>query len=90
LNHRKIIIGEKLMQMKVFYTILIIFIIPFSSFSASEHSHKSKYSGQEKREIKSLSESDIEELKKWKRMGISQSCGAKWFDWPGTLAGNER
>ncbi len=62
------------MQMKILYAILIITLIPFSSFSASKHSHESKYVGQEKREIKSLSESDIEELKNGRGWGLAKAA----------------
>jgi Spy/CpxP family protein refolding chaperone len=54
--------------------VLLFFLIPFSAYSASEHSHKSKYVGQEKREIKSLSESDIEELEKGKGWGFAKAA----------------
>lgn len=62
------------MQMKILYAVLILTLIPFSSFSASKHSHKSKYVGQEKREIKSLSESDIEELKNGRGWGLAKAA----------------
>ena len=62
------------MQMKILYAVLILILIPFSSFSASKHSHKSKYVGQEKRAIKSLSESDIEELKHGKGWGLAKAA----------------
>ena len=62
------------MQMKSLYAVLIITLIPFSSFSASQHSHKSKYVGQERREIKSLSEFDIEELKNGRGWGLAKAA----------------
>ena len=34
------------------------------TLSAADHSHTSKYAGEEKREIKSLSEADLEEIEK--------------------------
>jgi hypothetical protein len=61
--------------MKILYAVLILTLIPFSSFSASEqHSHKSKYVGQERHEIKSLSESDIEELKNGRGWGFAKAA----------------
>ena len=62
------------MKMKILYAALIITLIPFFSFSASKHSHKSKYVGQEIREIKSLSESDIEELKNGRGWGLAKAA----------------
>ncbi len=54
------------MKFKAIILGLIIILIPSIIFSAADHSHKSKYVGKEKREIKSLSETDIEELKNGK------------------------
>ena len=62
------------MQMKILYSVLILTLIPFSSFSASKHSKKSKYVGQERREIKSLSESDVEELKNGRGWGLAKAA----------------
>jgi hypothetical protein len=62
------------MQMKILYVVLIITLIPFCSFSASKHSHKSKYVGQETREIKSLSETDIEELRNGRGWGLAKAA----------------
>jgi hypothetical protein len=45
-----------------------------STVSAAEHSYKSKYTGEEKREIKSLSETDIEELKNGKGWGLAKAA----------------
>lgn len=54
--------------------VLLFLLIPFCAYSASEHSHKSKYVGEEKREIKSLSESDIEELENGKGWGFAKAA----------------
>ena len=54
--------------------VLLFFLIPFCAYSASEHSQKSKYVGEEKREIKSLSESDIEELENGKGWGFAKAA----------------
>ena len=62
------------MQLRILYAILIFALIPFSSFSASEHSYKSKYVGQERREIKSLSEFDIDELKNGRGWGLAKAA----------------
>jgi hypothetical protein len=62
------------MQMKILYVVLIITLIPFCAFSASKHSHKSKYVGQETREIKSLSETDIEELRNGRGWGLAKAA----------------
>ncbi len=53
---------------------LLFFLIPLCAHSASEDSHKSEYVGQEKREIKSLSESDIEELENGKGWGFAKAA----------------
>ena len=63
------------MKYKIFLLgVLLVFLIPLCAYSASEHSHKSKYVGQEKREIKSLSESDIEELENGKGWGFAKAA----------------
>ena len=62
------------MQIRILYAILILALIPFSFCLASEPSYKSKYVGQEKREIKSLSESDIEELKNGGGWGLAKAA----------------
>ncbi len=73
------------MQMRIIYAILIFTLIPFSSFSASKHSHKSKYVGQEKREIKSLSESDIDELKNGRGWGLAKAAELNGMPGPAHL-----
>jgi len=62
--------------MKTNVTILsvILMLIPMSIFSAADNSHKSKYAGEEKRKIKSLSETDIEELKTGKGWGLAKAA----------------
>jgi hypothetical protein len=45
-----------------------------STFLAADHSHKSKYAGEEKREIKSLSDTDIEELQNGKGWGLAKAA----------------
>ena len=62
------------MKTKVTILFLILILIPMSTFSAADPSHKSKYAGEEKREIKSLSETDIEELKNGKGWGLAKAA----------------
>jgi len=62
------------MKIKVTILVLILILMPGFTFSAAEHSHKSKYAGEEKREIKSLSETDIEELKTGKGWGLAKAA----------------
>ena len=53
---------------------LILILMPLSALSAADHLHKSKYVGQEKRDIKSLSEADIEELRNGKGWGLAKAA----------------
>jgi hypothetical protein len=46
-------------------------LLPLSAHAASDDSHRSEYAGEEHREIKSLSESDIEELRKGAGWGLA-------------------
>jgi len=62
------------MKAKVTILLLILMLIPMSIFSAADHSHQSKYAGEEKREIKSLSTTDIEELKAGKGWGLAKAA----------------
>jgi len=62
------------MKTHVTIQILILILIPTFVFSAADHSQKSKYAGEEKREIKSLSETDIEELKNGKGWGLAKAA----------------
>ena len=62
------------MNTKVTILFLILILMPLSTFSAADHSYKSKYAGEEKREIKSLSETDIEELKNGKGWGLAKAA----------------
>ena len=48
--------------------------MPLSSFSGGEPSYKSKYAGEEKREIKTLSENDIKELKNGEGWGLAKAA----------------
>jgi len=62
------------MNTKSIIPYLILILMPFSTLSAADYSHQSKYVGQEKREIKSLSESDIEELKNGRGWGLAKAA----------------
>jgi len=62
------------MNIKVTILLLILVLMPLSTFSAADHSYKSKYAGEEKREIKSLSETDIEKLKNGEGWGLAKAA----------------
>ena len=62
------------MNIKATILFLILMTIPLSTFSAASPSYKSKYAGEEKREIKSLSEADIEELKNGEGWGLAKAA----------------
>ena len=62
------------MKTKVIIQVLILILIPTFAFSAADHSHKSKYAGEEKWEIKSLSATDIEELQNGKGWGLAKAA----------------
>lgn len=62
------------MSIKVTIPFLILILIPLATLSAADHSSKSKYVGQEKRKIKSLSETDIEELRNGKGWGLAKAA----------------
>jgi len=62
------------MKTKVTIQVLILLLIPTFAFSEADHSHKSKYAGEEKREIKSLSATDIEELQNGKGWGLAKAA----------------
>jgi hypothetical protein len=59
---------------KVTVRVLVLILIATFAFSASDHTHKSKYAGEEKREIKSLSATDIEELQNGKGWGLAKAA----------------
>jgi hypothetical protein len=62
------------MKTKVAVQVLVLILIATFAFSAADHSHKSKYAGEEKREIKSLSAADIEELQNGKGWGLAKAA----------------
>jgi len=73
------------MYTKVTILFLILILTPLSAFSAADHPHKSKYAGEEKREIKSLSETDIEELKNGKGWGLAKAAELNGMPGPAHL-----
>ncbi len=62
------------MRVKTIEIILLLLLIPLSAFAVSGHSYKSEYAGQETREIKSLSENDIDELRNGKGWGLAKAA----------------
>ena len=62
------------MKIKVAVQVLVSMLIAAFAFSEADHSHKSKYAGEEKREIKSLSATDIEELQNGKGWGLAKAA----------------
>ena len=54
--------------------VLVLILIASFSFSAADHTYKSKYAGEERREIKSLSATDIEELQNGKGWGLAKAA----------------
>ncbi len=62
------------MKTKVKILFLVLILVPMSTFSEADHPHKSKYAGEETREIKSLSETDIEELRNGKGWGLAKAA----------------
>jgi len=73
------------MNTKVTILFLIFILMPLSTFSAADHFYKSKYAGEEKREIKSLSETDIEELKNGKGWGLAKAAELNGLPGPAHL-----
>jgi hypothetical protein len=62
------------MKTNVTMLVLILLLIPTFVFSETTPSLKSKYAGEEKREIKSLSATDIEELQNGKGWGLAKAA----------------
>ena len=62
------------MKTKVAILASILLLLSTFAFSEAEHSHKSKYAGEEKRKIKSLSATDIEELQNGKGWGLAKAA----------------
>ena len=62
------------MKTKVTIEVLVLMLTATFAFAEVDHSHKSKYAGKEKREIKSLSATDIEELQSGKGWGLAKAA----------------
>ena len=62
------------MTREVIYLSLLLALLPAPAFSTSDVPIKSHYTGQEKREIKTLSESDIEELVNGRGWGLAKAA----------------
>jgi hypothetical protein len=52
----------------------MLILLSMPAFSVTGQSHKSKYAGEEKREIKSLSDTDIEELQNGRGWGLAKAA----------------
>ena len=63
-----------LMNKKIMLLVSILMLIPLPVLWAVDSAHKSKYAGEEKRAIKSLSESDIAELKSGQGWGLAKAA----------------
>jgi methionine synthase II (cobalamin-independent) len=62
------------MKIKFALQVLVFILIATFAISAADPTHKSKYAGEEKREIKSLSATDIEELQNGKGWGLAKAA----------------
>jgi hypothetical protein len=62
------------MRVKIFYVVLLTIFISIIPIAVSSQSQKSKYVGQETRDIKSLSDSDREELSKGQGWGLAKAA----------------
>ena len=62
------------MRVKIFYVVLLTIFISIAPIAASSQSQKSKYVGQETRDIKSLSDSDREELRNGQGWGLAKAA----------------
>jgi len=66
--------GTIIMKTKVSVLSLILLLMPLAICAAAGPSYQSKYAGEEKRAIKSLSETDIEELENGKGWGLAKAA----------------
>jgi hypothetical protein len=62
------------MEMRLIHQILISILLPILAASTSEGALKSSYAGQEKREIKSLSAADIDDLENGRGWGLAKAA----------------
>jgi Spy/CpxP family protein refolding chaperone len=61
-------------NMKYWFSVVVFFVIIFSSSTSAGEDYKSKYVGQEHRKIRSLSPDDIDELKKGGGWGLAKAA----------------
>jgi len=73
------------MRFNIFSLVLIFALLSSYSHATAQHTHQSKYSGQEKREIKSLSESDIAELRNGGGWGFAKPAELNGLPGPAHL-----
>ena len=64
---------------------IIVALIGYNTFAGSTHAYQSKYIGQEHREIKSLSQEDIEELQQGKGWGLAKAAELNGIPGPAHL-----
>jgi hypothetical protein len=62
------------MDAKNSIVVLVMLLLPLSNCTGSHTTYLSKYAGQESRDIKSLSQSDIEELRKGQGWGLAKAA----------------
>ncbi|NNK93425.1 MAG: hypothetical protein HKP41_03645 [Desulfobacterales bacterium] len=62
------------MRVKISYVVLLTIFISIAPITAFSQSQKSKYAGQETRDIKSLSDSDREELRNGQGWGLAKAA----------------
>ncbi len=62
------------MKIHKVFLLLLVLVFPFCLTAFGQHSHESKYIGQENRKIKSLSESDIDDLKNGRGWGLAKAA----------------
>ena len=60
--------------MRIILLLITVILLPFSAHASSSDSHKSEYAGERSREIKSLSESDIDELRNGSGWGLAKAA----------------
>ena len=64
---------------------IIIGLVGYNTFAGSTHAYRSEYIGQEHREIKSLSQEDIEELQQGKGWGLAKAAELNGIPGPAHL-----
>lgn len=62
------------MKISILVQVLVLSLVANFACTAADHTHKSKYAGEEKRKIKSLSAADIEELQNGSGWGLAKAA----------------